>query len=240
VVVGKIRYLAHVPERKEDMSSYLEGQTHQLMESLERAGYTPAHVTALGQNSNGVLDQLMLVLTGVAVIVRHCLKLALPKVFNPTEFIGAGWTVWKGPADGNGLEGDEDCVPEPDVMDFEQIVLETHIQEGKTSVHGEEKMRLARAGKNQQLGGRAFLSLWKDWQKCKADGKPEESILEKLRRAKKIGNVIYFFGLTLRRPGGDRCVLCLYFGGVGWDWGDDWLGGRWDSGSPSVALVSVN
>jgi hypothetical protein len=82
--------------------------------------------------------------------------------------------------------------------------------------------------------------LWKDWQKCKADGKPEESILEKLRRAKKIGNVIYFFGLTLRDPDGRRYVLYLYFNGVGWYWRCSWLDFRWYSGSPSVALVSVN
>jgi len=211
---------------------------NQVGDGLEAADYSVDEVTKL--RNPDLLMQIKLVLSGVAVIVRHCLKLALPKVFNPTEFIGAGWTVWKGPADGNGLEGDDDCVPEPDVMDFEQIVLETHLQKGKTSVHGEEKMRLARAGKNQQLGGRAFLSLWKDWQKCKADGKPEESILEKLRRAKKIGNVIYFFGLTLRGPGGYRCVLYLCFDGVEWRWDCRWLGFHWFSGGPSVALVSVN
>lgn len=32
------------------MSSYSEGQTHQLAEVLEKAGYTPADVTLLGQN----------------------------------------------------------------------------------------------------------------------------------------------------------------------------------------------
>ena len=198
------------------------GQANELKMAFRRAGWTNADIKKLSEGN--LAEQVLLVSKGLATIVRHCLKLALPKVFNPTElFIGAGWTVWKGPADGNGLKGDEDCVPEPDVMDFEQIVLETHLQQGKTSIHGEEKMHLARVGKNQQLGGRAFLSLWKDWQKCKADGKPEESILEKLRRAKKIGNVIYFFGLTLRSPVGGRCVLYLSFRGMGWDWSYDWL-----------------
>src|SRR3989344_9625463 len=27
--------------------------------------------------------------------------------FNPTEFVGQGWTAWKGPADGDGLTGKE-------------------------------------------------------------------------------------------------------------------------------------
>lgn len=51
------------------MSSYSEGQTHQLMDALEGIGYTPAQITMLGQNSNGVLNQLILVLTGAAKIV---------------------------------------------------------------------------------------------------------------------------------------------------------------------------
>jgi len=42
------------------MSSYSEGQAHQLMGSLEAAGYTPADVTLLGQFGNlpGILDVL--------------------------------------------------------------------------------------------------------------------------------------------------------------------------------------
>lgn len=28
--------------------------------------------------------------------------------FNPAKFIGAGWTIWRGPADGDGLSGEED------------------------------------------------------------------------------------------------------------------------------------
>lgn len=41
--------MAHVPERTEDMSSYSEGQTHQLMNALEEVGFSSADITALGQ-----------------------------------------------------------------------------------------------------------------------------------------------------------------------------------------------
>jgi hypothetical protein len=164
----------------------------------------------------------------------------LDKVFSPGEFIGNGWTFWKGLADGTGLEGEEDCVAEPDVIDFEQIALDTHLKEGETSILGEEKMRRARADKTKrQLGGKAFLALRNNWKKCSAEGKPEESVLEKLRRAGKIGNVIYFFGLTLRHPAGDRCVLCLYFHGSEWYWRCGWLDYDWGASSPSVSLASV-
>ena len=221
------------------MSQYLEGQTHQLAEALQEHGFTAANVTALGQNSNGVLDQIKLILLGLATVIQACLKLALDKVFNPSEFIGSDWKIWKGPADGDGLEGDKDCVPEPDVVDFEQIVMETHLQGKETSVHGEEKMRRARASQNKQLAGKAFLALWNNWLACKNAGKPEDSILERLRKSGKIGNVIYFFGLALRSPVGSRLVLCLYFYGEGWNWSCHWLDGHWGAGSPSVALASV-
>ncbi|OGZ90320.1 MAG: hypothetical protein A2599_03310 [Candidatus Staskawiczbacteria bacterium RIFOXYD1_FULL_39_28] len=212
---------------------------NQLGDGLETAGYTPEEVTKL--RSPEVLSQFKLVLIGLATIVRACFKLALDKAFNPSEFVGSGWTVWKGPADGTGLEGDEDCVAEPAVVDFERIALETHLQESDNgSVHGEEKMRRARASKNRQLGGRTFLGLWNDWLVCKAAGKPEDSILEHLRRAGKIGTVVYFFGLVLRDPYGRRCVLCLGFDGGRWYWDCRWLGRHlFFSDGPSVSLASV-
>lgn len=176
---------------------------------------------------------------GLASIVRHSFKLALDKVFNPTEFIGDGWSIWLGPADGDGLEGDEDYLLEPDVVDFEQLVLETHLKGEETSILGEEKMKRARASKNRQLGGKTFLALWLNWQECKAAGKPEDSILECLCRGGKIGKVIYFFGLTLRDPLGNRRVLCLCLFGGAWRWGYNWLGNQWDAGIPSVSLASV-
>lgn len=224
------------------MSSYSEGQTHQLCNALEAKGFTPGQVTALGQNFGGVLDELKLVILGLATIVRASFKLALDKVLNPAEFIGSGWRTWRGSADSTGLDENEpeDYIAEPDVVDFEQIILETHLQEKETIINGEEKMRRARASKNQQLGGKACLALWNDWLACKAAGKPEDSVLERLRRAGKIGNRIYFFGQTLRRPCGVRSVLYLYFNGGEWRCSYRWLDCGWCAGSPSVSLASVN
>jgi hypothetical protein len=222
------------------MASYSEGQVHQLVESLEERGFTAAEITTLGQNSGKVLDNLRLVLKGLATIVRSSLKLAMDKPFNPAEFIDSRWAFWKGPANGNGKEGEDDCVQEPDIVDFEQIVLETHLKEGESSISGEEKMKRARAGKNQQLGTKAFLALWNDYQAKKAEGKPEDSILERLRKSGKIGAVIYFFGSTLRAPDGDRRVLSLYFDDGEWYWSCDWLANHWNADDPSVALASVS
>ena len=60
--------MAHVPRKVEDMSSYSEGQTHQLMEALQAVGFTAADVTKLGQFKQ--LPELRRVLNGQARIVR--------------------------------------------------------------------------------------------------------------------------------------------------------------------------
>lgn len=216
---------------------YSVGQMNQMADGLEAADYSVDEVTKL--RNPDLLMQIKLILMGVAAIVRHCLKLVLNKAFNPAEFLGKDWKVWHGPVNGNGLEGDEDCVAEPDIVDFKHVVIETHLQGNEANVHGEEKMKRARAGRNCQLGGRAFLALWENWQECKAKGHPEDSILEKLRRAKKIGNVVYFFGLSLRHPDGHRYVLYLYFDGREWYWHHYWLAYHCRAGRPSIALASV-
>lgn len=214
------------------------GAMNQFADGCDVAGITPEMLTRM--RDPGFLAQVKMVLVGLATIVRACLKLALDKDFSPASFINERWSTWKGPVDGNGTDGDEDYVPEPDMIDFEQIVAEVHLRkEDGGSVIGEEWMRRSRASKNRQLGGKAFLALWNDWQACKAAGKPEDSVLERLRKSGKIGTIIYFFGQTLRVSGGNRCVLYLCFGGREWDWYYFWLDSHWDAKSPSVALASV-
>ena len=167
-------------------------------------------------------------------IERECLKLGCNKVFSPTEFIGQDWTVWKGPIDGNGLEGDEDRDVREDnlsVIDWEQVILETHLQGDETTVHGEEKLKRAIASGKIQLGGKAFLSLWEDYHVNR-----ENSVLEKLRR--KGVTRIYFFGLRLRSPRGFRRVLFLCVSGSEWDWRCRWLNDRWRVSVPSASLAS--
>ncbi len=69
------------------MSSYAEGQTHQLANALEAAGYTAAHITKLGQFSG--LGELKAVLDGHAEIKRLCHVVDCDA--NP--FVSDGWKV---------------------------------------------------------------------------------------------------------------------------------------------------
>lgn len=213
---------------------YSVGQMNQLGDAFETAGFTPDEVTKLRSSD---LSRIRRLVQGFMVIVEVCFKLVLSKVFNPAEFIGKDWSVWKGPIDGKGLEGEEDRDVREDaltVIEWDQVILETNLQEGETYVKGEDKLCRLKAGKNIRLGGRAFLSLWEDYKTNKAD-----SVLEKLRRAKNVTR-IYFFGLTLRSPRGDRYVLYLYFSDGRWCWHYDWLGYDWGAGARSASLTSVS
>lgn len=213
---------------------YSVGQMNQLGDAFETAGFTPDEVTKLRSSD---LSRIRRLVQGFMVIVEVCFKLVLSKVFNPAEFIGKDWSVWKGPIDGKGLEGEEDRDVREDaltVIEWDQVILETNLQEGETYVKGEDKLCRLKAGKNIRLGGRAFLSLWEDYKTNKAD-----SVLEKLRRAKNVTR-IYFFGLTLRFPYGYRYVLYLCFNDGKWDWNCRWLGHDWAADVRSASLTSVS
>lgn len=212
---------------------YSIGQMNQVADALEAAGYTTDDVTKL-RSKPDILKEFKFVLGGSAKIVRESFNLACDKAFSPTEFIGQGWTVWKGPVAGNGLIGQEDRdVREDDIMviDWKQVLFEDHLQEKEFSIHGEEKLKRAIASCGIQLGGKAFLSLWEDYQ---ANGK--NSVLEKLRCNG--FRCIYFFGLCLRSSIGNRSVLRLYANDYRWWWGDNWLSGRWSASRPSISLIS--
>lgn len=65
------------------MSSYKEGQVHQLMERFEAEGFTPSDVTRLGQAK--ILAEIKQLLNGSAKIVR---------IANPSDFSTfGGWII---------------------------------------------------------------------------------------------------------------------------------------------------
>jgi len=164
-------------------------------------------------------------------------KLALAEFFDPADFIGKDWRIWKGPVDGNGLEGMEDRDAREDnlkVLVLQRLILEACCQGNKMVVEGEERLLRLKTGKNVTLGGKVFLALWKDYQFWDAEFKPEESILENIRLGRKATH-IYFFGLVLRHPRANRCILCLYFDDKGWHWNCTWLVGHLGINDFSIA-----
>ncbi len=158
--------------------------------------------------------------------------------FNPTEFIGAGWTIWKGPANGNGLEGEE----EQDMrslalttLDVTHLRLETTLKGGETSIVGEEKLKRFTAMTDViRLDLGIFQTFWRN-----------QLLIPERFKAKTNGNTTYVFcdGTVLRSPCGNRCVL--YF-----CWRDDtreWIRGcgvgldvRFKANSPSAVSPQVS
>lgn len=149
----------------------------------------------------------------VIIELKH---LALGTTIDPAEFIGGGFTVWKGPKEGEGLQGDEDRDEREDDLtevDFTQVDFATCLNSGERSIKGEEKLERMKASGKLRLGGRTFLALWQNYQATK-----EESVLEWLYR---IFGIVWidFFGLVLRDPNGRRYVLCLCRSDNGhWSW----------------------
>jgi len=160
------------------------------------------------------------------------LKVDRTRIFNPTEFIGAGWTIWRGPSDGNGLEGDEDqdrnalALSE---LDLNAVTFDDCIEDGEKVVKGEEKLlRLKAKSSIRRLDALTFHTIWEN---------PE--LIPEHWKEQTDGNTTYryFDGTVLRNPFGSRCVLCLYFWGGGWRWSYGWLGSGWYSFSPSAVLA---
>ena len=163
------------------------------------------------------------------------------KPFNPATFIGAGWSVWRGPANGNGLKGEEERDPRSAVLtelDLNQVQLVTClIKRGGREIAGEECIKRLRTDDDDlvRLDENAFKAFWDNW----------GQFLVWFKRLN--GNIqfniqfISFDGVVLRDPFGDRYTLCLYFnndGSMGWDCG--WLGGDRDANNLSAMLAIQN
>jgi hypothetical protein len=152
-------------------------------------------------------------------------------LFTP-KFVGEGWSIWRGPADGNGLQGTED----QDVRslyltetDLGAIRFETMLRGNEASVGGEEKQRLLKTSGFIRLDAKIFQTLWEN-----------QYLIPESWKEKTNGDTtfIYFDGTILRNPGGDRYVLCLYWCGGQWNWGYSWLGRNWNANRPSGVLAS--
>lgn len=175
-----------------------------------------------------------------ARMIVNGLKMVITLVatFNPTDFIGKGWTIWKGPANGKGLKGDEDRDVREDSLteiDLASIELDTCLKDGESRITGEEKLRRLKEAGKIRLGGRAFAAFLLDYQSQKDKS---ESMLEHLYKTRGV-TYLDFMGLILRGPSGGRYVLCLGRDGGGrWRWGYRWLGYDWDVRPLSAGLAS--
>lgn len=154
------------------------------------------------------------------------IKAVTTKLFDHTEFLGSGWSIWKGSVSGDGTSGAENVdlrslsLPK---IDLDLFLFETCLKEGENSITGFEKLRrLEKMSKFIRFGDNVFLGLWLDYQTNK-----ENSVLETFYRTR---GVIYldFFGTIFRSPGGNPHVLYLCrFDDDRWRRRCNWLGRDW-------------
>ena len=151
--------------------------------------------------------------------------------FDLATFMGAGWSTWRGPATGDGLEGEEAQDPRSLTLsefDMNSIRFENMLNEedGEVSIKGEEKILRLKAAKFVRLDPRLGRDLL---------GEPNQETLEWLYRER---GITWFDlpGKILRDPDGNRVVLYLYRYGREWYWGAYWLEGDWNRSNPSAVL----
>jgi hypothetical protein len=147
--------------------------------------------------------------------------------FDPGTFIRREWSVWRGPAKGDGLSGqaEQDARSlEISKIDWADVTFVSCLKQGESSVLGEEHLRRLRFGPARGiiLDARVGQALYEDYQRDKS-----VSVLEWLRIYRGIASFT-IKGTTLRCPAGGR--YCMYFSYDSdesmWDWGGCWHGCR--------------
>lgn len=153
--------------------------------------------------------------------------------FDPAKFIGAGWSIWKGPKDGDGLSGEEQQDARSlqiTELDLSRIRFEHCLEGSEKRITGETK--LAR----QKRDERKFIRV--DAQIAQAlFQEPGHRTLEWIRNELK-RTWFDIPGTELRSPNGSRCILSLYWGGDRWCWFYHYLGNAWDAENPSLLLAN--
>lgn len=149
-----------------------------------------------------------------------------------SAFIGPGWTIWRGPASGNGLEGEEQqdarSLALTDV-DFTKARFETCLTDGETAITGEN--RLCRLLETDLIRGDAKFGqvLY------------QEPGQKTLRWLFETYGVTWFElpGTILRNPYGHRYFLFLSRGDDGqWYWYYRWLDDDRNARRPGLVFAS--
>ena len=153
------------------------------------------------------------------------------KPFDPTRFLGKGSSIWRGPADGKGLEGEEDQDPHSVALtelDFSNVAFDSFLKEGEPTIVGEEKLLRMKAGPRIRYDAGIGVAL--------LDEKDQAT----LRFIHDTYGITWMeFATVLRDSDGSRYFLYLYRSvGGSWDAFYYWLG--YDRDADYVSPVSAS
>lgn len=153
--------------------------------------------------------------------------------FNPAKLLGSGWTIWKGPKDGNGLEGEEEqdarslSITEVKLSEFS---FEHCLKSEESSITGETKVgRLEKDHSHLIRPDAQFVQALLD----ESGRRTLEYIRVNLKKT-----WFDITGTVLRSPRGARCILYLSLFVDQWHWHSHPLDGGWYASDPSLVLAS--
>lgn len=211
-------------------------QSAELDFALERNGWTADDVKKL--STGDMLAKILPFVRGQAEIVlfdqiipmADILKIDRTKPFNPEDLVGKDYRVWRGPKNGNGLEGgkeeDERSLVIAEINPTNILAL-TGLREGESSLTGEE--RLARLIiESIQLDAKIGETLYRE---------KGQKTLRWLHQTFGVSD-FEFLGTTLRRYNGNRCALRLWRhdDGCSWHWNCNPLDYARSSTFPALCL----
>ncbi|MBI4118705.1 MAG: hypothetical protein HY452_00375 [Parcubacteria group bacterium] len=207
------------------------GLVHDLEMAMDRAGgWNSALVKHMCKEDR--LAHIREYLLGLAEIryLNSVISLDRTTPFNPVQFLGEGWSIWKGPADGDGLSGQEEQDKRSLVLtevDLSQVQLVTLLKDGDGDniIQGEENLKRF---KYILLDAQVFQTLWEN----------KHLIPEHWKKTNGNTTHVFFPGTTLRSPFGSRRVLCLCWRAGGWHWRCSWLASGWYVHDSSAVLAS--
>lgn len=180
-----------------------------------------------GEKVEQVLDEAFGCLVGRQTVIS--INRSTP--FNPAQFISPGWSIWKGPANGDSLSGEEDQDQHSlalTKLDLSQIQLVTCLERGETSTTGEERLNRLKKANHTRLDAKVLQTFWEN-----------QEFIPETWKNKTNGHTTYIFfeGSILRSPDGVRSVLVLCWRGGRWDWYCFWLEGDRGADDPSAVLA---
>ena len=211
------------------------GQIHELELAMDRAsGWNAALVKLMCQGDHMVhIREYLLGQAEIKYLSSAVIPINRLTPFNPAEFLGKDWSIWRGSANGDGLSGEEElderslAITE---LNLSQVQLVTCLNEGEERIAGEERLERLKENNFIRLDANVFLTLWQN-----------QHLIPEVWKKKTNTNTTYIFfnGTTLRSPLGRRCVLALYWDDGGWRWSSRWLERGWDGSHPSAVLASL-
>jgi hypothetical protein len=164
--------------------------------------------------------------------VGHSIVIDRSAPFRPSVFFKPGWTIWRGPIQGDGLVGSEALGGSSlafTEIDFDRVFFETCLLPDETHISGEEKIiRHAELGHvcgDAKIGPELL------------NEKGQKTLLYLLKE-----KGIEYFELSdtvLRSPRGQRYTLYLYWAPRErqWGWSYEWLNRERGADRPSLVLA---